>query len=229
MSDAATPFTARLWEAVEPIYEAILEHPFMTGLVEGSLPVSKFSYYLVQDFHFLQAAARAFHIAASKTRNDEWILAFNRSSTDVLMLERSMHEDFFQELKLSIAGVRGTPMSPTNEGYASSLLVTAFQESFPEALASLLPCFWLYRNLGQELLDRDPQYPLYRRWAEFYGGEDYDDMIEQLLELVDQVGSQVEPAVQHKMLERFVHSCRYEWMFWQMSFNEEMWPEFGEG
>ena len=189
MSAVDTPFTARLWEAGEPWYQHIVGHPFMVELVHGSLPLSRFSYYLVQDFHFLQVAARAFHVAASKAQNDAWILAFNQCSTDVLMLERSLHEGFFQELKLSIAGVRGTPIAPTNEAYANSLLMVSNQETFPEALASLLPCFWLYRNLGQAVLSQNAGYPLFRRWAEFYGGEAYDEMIEQLLELVDKVGA----------------------------------------
>ena len=31
-------FTDELWHSIEPIYAAILRHPFIAGLTDGSLP-----------------------------------------------------------------------------------------------------------------------------------------------------------------------------------------------
>ena len=37
-----TSFTDELWVSIEPIYAAILRHPFIAGLTDGSLPRERF-------------------------------------------------------------------------------------------------------------------------------------------------------------------------------------------
>ena len=52
-------FTRELWTAMTPIYEAILRHPFLTGLTDGTLPRAAFRFYAVQDALCLREFARA--------------------------------------------------------------------------------------------------------------------------------------------------------------------------
>jgi thiaminase (transcriptional activator TenA) len=42
-------FTSELWKGIGDIYSAILVHPFVTGLTDGSLPHGRFAFYVVQD------------------------------------------------------------------------------------------------------------------------------------------------------------------------------------
>ena len=51
--------TGELWRAIEPIYAAILAHPFVRGLTDGSLPHEAFRFYAVQDALYLRDFARA--------------------------------------------------------------------------------------------------------------------------------------------------------------------------
>ena len=55
----AQGFTANLWDAASPIFAAILEHPFLRGLTDGSLPEEKFQFYVQQDslYHALKSMA----------------------------------------------------------------------------------------------------------------------------------------------------------------------------
>ncbi|MDT4912800.1 MAG: hypothetical protein QOC66_1928, partial [Pseudonocardiales bacterium] len=62
----ADTWTSRLWSAAEPIYAAILEHPFLTGLTDGSLPPAAFAYFLGQDAHYLRDYARALAVVGAK-------------------------------------------------------------------------------------------------------------------------------------------------------------------
>ena len=39
----------RAWQAAQPWFASILEHPFVTGLTDGSLSRDAFSRYLVDD------------------------------------------------------------------------------------------------------------------------------------------------------------------------------------
>ena len=51
--------TTELWAAIEPIYAAILRHPFVRGLTDGTLPRESFEFYAIQDALYLREFARA--------------------------------------------------------------------------------------------------------------------------------------------------------------------------
>ena len=57
-----------LWADVEDVYAAILAHPFLTGLADGTLPRESFRHYIVQDAHYLRGYARALAVCAAKAR-----------------------------------------------------------------------------------------------------------------------------------------------------------------
>jgi thiaminase/transcriptional activator TenA len=59
-------YTEQLWRSIEPIYAAILKHPFLTGLTDGSLSREAFQFYVVQDAHYLRYYAQCLSLAAVK-------------------------------------------------------------------------------------------------------------------------------------------------------------------
>src|ERR671935_3133996 len=95
------PFTTELWSAIAPIYGAILRHPFLRGLADGSLSRESFRFYAVQDALYLRDFARALSLAAARAPRDEWIIMFNDHSAGALKVERALHESFFKEFGLS--------------------------------------------------------------------------------------------------------------------------------
>ena len=52
-------FTDELWRGITDVYDAILAHPFLGGLADGSLPPDSFAFYVVQDALYLREYARA--------------------------------------------------------------------------------------------------------------------------------------------------------------------------
>ena len=52
-------FTGELWHSIEDVYARILDHPFPTGLTDGTLPKESFRYYILQDALYLREYARA--------------------------------------------------------------------------------------------------------------------------------------------------------------------------
>src|SRR5919199_3218448 len=161
-SAAAGPFTRHLWEAIAPIYRAILDHPFIRGLTDGSLPEESFRYYAVQDALYLRDFARALSLAAAKAPNEDWIITFNQHAAGALQVERALHESFFREFGLSEADVRATPLAPTNLAYTSYLTAVAYARPVHEVVAALLPCYWIYWEVGKALLQRGSPDPLYQ-------------------------------------------------------------------
>src|SRR2546423_9912366 len=132
-------FTRELWGSITPIYDAILKHPFVAGLTDGSLSREAFQFYVIQDAHYLRDFARALSIAAARAPKEDWIIMLNDHAAGALRVERSLHETFFKEFGLSEKDVAATPMAPTNIAYTSYLLAVAYGRPFPEALPRRLP------------------------------------------------------------------------------------------
>src|SRR2546427_4714641 len=151
MGGRRTPmtFTAELWTSIAPTYAAILRHPFLTGLTDGSLPRASFQFYAVQDALYLREFARALSIAAARAPRDAWIIMFNEHAAGALQVERSLHEAFFKEFGLTEADVAATPLAPTNLAYCSYLIATAYGSPVHEAVAGPLPFYWVYWGGGQ--------------------------------------------------------------------------------
>ena len=153
-SAAPGPFTRHLWQTIAPIYAAILAHPFIQGLTDGSLPEETFRFYAVQDALYLRDFARALSLAAAKAPDEDWIITFNQHAAGALQVERALHESFFREFGLSEQQVRATPLAPTNLAYTSYLLAVAYGCPIHEAVAALLPCYWIYWEVGKTLQRR---------------------------------------------------------------------------
>jgi len=228
MSEAAAPATAalteELWGGIGDTYQAILEHPFVQGLTDGSLARESFEFYVIQDAHYLREYARALSIAAARAPEEADIAMFAEHAVGAIAVERSLHQGFFRDFGLGEEDVRRTPVAPTCLAYTSYLLATAYGGSFAEVLGSVLPCYWIYWEVGKSLLAQDSPDPLYRRWIETYGGEDFAAVVRAVLSLTDRLGPELSSAERRRAAERFAITARYEWMFWDMGYRRERWP-----
>ena len=216
-------FTRELWGSIEPIYAAILRHPFLRGLTDGSLPRESFKFYAVQDALYLREFARALSLAGARAPQDDWIIMFNEHAAGALKVERSLHESFFQEFGLTSQAVASTPLAPTNLAYTSYLLAVAYGSPFHEALAALLPCYWIYWEVGKELERAGSADPLYKRWIGTYASEEFGSVVRAVLSATDQVAEGLRPQERETMKAHFVATSRYEWMFWDMGLRREAW------
>jgi thiaminase/transcriptional activator TenA len=149
---------------------------------------------------------------------------FNRHSAAAVEVERALHESFFAEFGLSEKDVTCTPMAPTNLAYTSYLLATAYSGSFPQLLGAVLPCYWIYWEVGKSLLERGSRDRLYSRWIDTYGGEEFGEIVQAVLDLTDRIGPYLSSAERVRANGCFITTSRYEWMFWEMGYRREQWP-----
>ena len=217
-------FSAWLWAGIEDVYARILEHPFLDGLCSGELDERAFVFYVVQDAHYLREYARALSICAARAPDERSIAMFAEHAAGAIAVERELHESFFAELGVSEADVAATPMAPTNLAYCSYLLASAQGGSFAEALGAVLPCYWIYREVGVELARRGSPHPLYARWIDTYGGEEYGAVVQAVLDLADRLGPALSNGDRRAAAARFAVTARYEWMFFEMGLRREEWP-----
>jgi thiaminase/transcriptional activator TenA len=217
-------FSARLWAGIEDVYARIVAHPFLDGLCSGELDEASFRFYVVQDAHYLRDYARALSICAARAPDESSIAMFAEHAAGAIAVERELHESFFRDMGLGEADVAGTPMAPTNLAYCSYLLSSAYGGSFAEALGAVLPCYWIYREVGVELARRGSPQPLYARWIDTYGGEQYGAVVQAVIDLTDRLGPLLSEADRDGAAARFKVTARYEWMFFEMGLRREQWP-----
>src|SRR5499426_2252329 len=204
-------FTGELWSAMTPIYQTILRHPFVTGLTDGTLPRDSFRFYAVQDALYLREFARALSLAAARAPEDDWIIMFNEHSAGALKVERALHEGFFKDFGLSPAEVAATPLAPTNVAYTSYLLAVAYGGPYHEAVAALLPCYWIYWEVGKQLERAGSPDALYARWIGTYASAEFGDIVRAVLAATDEMAAPLRQSERDAMRRHFVTTSRYEW------------------
>jgi thiaminase (transcriptional activator TenA) len=204
---AAAP-TDELWAAIQPVYAKTLGHPFLTGLADGTLPPSSFEYYLAQDAAYLDAFARALNALARKAPRRDWADTLRRHATEAIAIEKQRAP---------------APMAPTNYAYTNHFRLAVAEGTFAEGLAALLPCYWIYQEVGRELVRKGSKNPQYQRWIDNYAGEEYAKSVRQVLAIYNAAAPKLTAAQRARCRELFVLSARYEYMFWDMAWRQEQW------
>ncbi|MFI6325928.1 TenA family protein [Nonomuraea sp. NPDC050556] len=211
-------FRDELWQVVAGVYDEIQAHPFLTGLTDGSLPREAFRHYVVQEALFLPDYARALAACAARAPSAAAVQRFAGDAARTVEVEHSLVVELLAAFGLDEAQARRQGAGPTTVGYTSYLVRTCSLGTFAEALGAIVPCYWIYAKVGEKLLKESSPDPLYAWWIETYGGEEYQETVAGVLDLLDEVP--MEPVV----LERALTTARYEWMFWDAAWRQERWP-----
>jgi thiaminase/transcriptional activator TenA len=219
-------FSAKLHKIAKPIWEAQFTHPFVVALGKGTLPKKKFQYYILQDARYLEELTRVFSMGAQRAQDPHTALRFAQLIEETITVERGLHETYGKQWKLSPQAMRKTRLSPTNYAYTRHMRSVALQGTLAELTVVALPCAWIYCFIGKHFLRNGPPSPKhpYRDWLLMYGSPEFAEVTRWMRALVDQEAKQAGKREQERMIETFVTSSRYEWMFWEMAWKEEQWP-----
>lgn len=208
-----------------PIREAILAHPFITGVGDGSLPVEKFKHYVEQDYVYLIDYSRVLAVASAKAPDLETMGWFASLLDETLNTEMELHRSYCAEFGITREQLEATRAAPTTVAYTSYLLKTAYQGSFGELVASLLPCQWGYWEIGDHLARRgEPQQaPLYCQWIQMYTSQEFAALAQEIRTLADRVAQDAGPLQTEAMDQAYLTSLRFEYQFWEMAYSLERW------
>lgn len=219
-------FSGHLRTLAKPIWEAQFKHPFVVALGKGTLPERKFKYYILQDARFLGDLARVFAAAAEKAPDAESALKFAKLVEETIVVERGLHEAYGKRWKMTPKQMTSVPMAPTNYAYTRHMLNVAQRGSAVEITVVTLPCAWIYCVVGQHFLKNGsprPHHP-YREWLTMYSSPEFAEVQKWMRAKVDSWVQTAGTGEKRRMEESFMISSRYEWMFWEMAWNEEKWP-----
>lgn len=218
-TDAAS-FSTRLWRRIEPIRTAIEALRFLRALEDGTLDRERFGYYLGQDARYLFSYGKALAAAAAQADTSEDVLFWATAAQTTFVVERELHASHVDELD-------GVEASPTCLGYTTYLQALAGDGSYPVLTAGILPCFWIYQDVGEGLLNRLGDnlagHP-YEDWISAYADPEFAQATAGAIAIVDRLAARAGPETRDRMTAAFVTAARYEWMFWDAAHRMEGWP-----
>lgn len=208
------------WKTIEQRYESILEMPFIKELSEGTLPQDKFRFYMAQDSLYLEHFGRTLSLIASKIQDLPDVLAFMRFAENAIVVENALHESYFVDFGLTDKGV----LEPACHHYIHFLRSTAAFESVEIAVAAVLPCFWIYREVGDYIYTHQNSVNNpYQKWIETYGSDEFSVVVDQAIEICDRLAENSTEETRKKMTEAFIMSSRMEFHFWEAAYELKTW------
>jgi thiaminase (transcriptional activator TenA) len=219
-----TAFHEILKDAAQPIWKAILAHPFLKELGDGTLPHDRFLYFIRQDYLYLFEFARVLCVGGSKAEDLDTLEMFAKHAANTVAVERVMHTGFIQRLGLQADQLLDSERTPTTQAYTRHLLAVAREGTLGEIVAAVLPCYWIYLEVGRHLMTYQPADPIYRDWIKAYGAETFAALVQQQLDLVDGLGTRAPAHESRHMTEHFIQSSRYEYLFWDDAYRLVAWP-----
>lgn len=215
-------FTDELHKEAQELWQASFDHGFIQELVAGTLPEEAFRYYLLQDCYYLTHFSEAHGLLAEKTA-DEGIRISPALQQGMEEGEVAVRERFFQRLKITPEEYQGIVIAPTAYQYVNHLYRQLTTGTVATSLAALLPCYWLYLEIGQRFREVKSPNPLYQDWIETYDSPEFAESTNQQLALLNLLAEGASEKERLAMKEAFFISSQYELAFWEMSYSQETW------
>jgi len=221
----ARSFSQLLQRRSDKVWRAIYAHPFLDELQAGTLPMDRFIHFMLQDYVYLLDFAQVLCLGGAKSPDLQTLEVFTRHALIAVEVERIFHATFGKSLGFSQKQLDATPKGPITEAYTRHLQAVARGGSLGEIVAAVLPCYWIYGEVGRRLYRNRPKRPkIYREWIETYASEEYWKPVREQIRLMDRLGSNATGGEKKLMQSHFILSSRYEFLFWDQAYRLEEWP-----
>lgn len=189
--------------------DSIYRLDFIRNLSDGTLAESHFAYYLAQDAIYLNGYSRALARASALAPTETEQLFWARSAQQCLEVESELHRNWLSTRTVD------AKLGPVTKSYVDHLLASSASGSYAVVVGAVLPCFWLYAEVGETLYtkfveDGAPVSHPYSEWLRTYADEDFAAVTRQAINIADSAGRAGSEAERAAMKLAFKQSCRFE-------------------
>ncbi|MCH1868861.1 bifunctional hydroxymethylpyrimidine kinase/phosphomethylpyrimidine kinase [Nocardioides sp. CFH 31398] len=204
-AQSPTEVTDGWWAATADVRAAIDELDLVVALGDGTLDRARFDAYVGQDalylLDFARALAAASHLAPSPAEQAFWAGA----AQDAVATELALHGGFLPPADL-FAATPGAALT----AYTDHLLAAVGRGSYPVLVAALLPCFWVYTDVGRRLAPRASDDHPYAAWLRTYGDEGFAEVTAEAIRIVGETAAAATAPERERMWQAFAASTRHE-------------------
>ena len=222
-----TQFSEAAWRRTSGLRQAIDALPLNTELAAGTLSRERFQGYIVQDALYLAQYSRVLAIAGARGTDAETLRTFGASALEAVAVEQALHERYLAEFGVDRVRLAEAEPSPDCLGYTSFLLATAYHEPWEVLVAALLPCFWIYWDVGSRIAKQASADNPFRAWIDTYAEEGYGEAVRAVIGIADRAADATTSEINNRMMTGFVRSTQYEWLFWDSAWHQRGWPRVG--
>ncbi|MCW4457935.1 bifunctional hydroxymethylpyrimidine kinase/phosphomethylpyrimidine kinase [Microbacterium sp. MPKO10] len=211
---AAAPLTAgeiaeHWWSGIADVRADIDDLAFITGLTDGTLDPAAFRHYLVQDTLYLRDYSRmlaaASTLAPTVAEQEFWA----SGALNALAGETAVHAHFLGDLSV----VDAAPKAPATIAYTNHLAATAARDSYAVLAAALLPCYWIYVDVGTRMLPNAASDTPYMPWLSTYEDPTFANASTRAIEIVTRLAADADSATRDRMWRAFRLSAEHELRF----------------
>lgn len=201
------------------ILEKIKEHPFIIELMDGTLSKEVFQFYVNQDSLYLSEYKKTLAQLSIKCAEANDTQFFLNAATGIILVEDELHQVFLNKEHFN------NEPSPSCELYTGYMSRIANNHSLEEGLAVTLPCFTIYKEIGDYILanqtnkDNNP----YQSWINTYASEDFANAVLNAIEITNRYAEKAPEEVLNQMDLAFIKASKLEWLFWDSAYNKETW------
>lgn len=208
------------WESISGIYASIQKMPFIEELTRGTLASAKFEFYIAQDSLYIGHFGRTLAMIAAKCADRHDALAYIKFAEEALVVEEALHRSYFQQFNLADTG----EMQPACHHYVHFLRSTAAMDAVEVAMAATLPCFWIYKKVGDYIYaHQEAAENPYQQWIATYGGAEFSISVDKAIQLCNQAAQQGSPVLRQQMKAAFITASHMEYAFWEAAYNLRNW------
>lgn len=209
----------RLKAAAADDWRRYVDHAFVRRMGDGSLPEAAFRTYLVQDYLFLIQFARAWALAAYKSRTPADIRAAQAGLAAILD-ETELHLRLCARWGLSQGDIEAAPEHQATVAYTRYVLDCGAAGDLLELHVALAPCVIGYAEIGSRLAPDGvtalAAHP-YREWIGEYAGEGYQAVAAAARRHLDDLAARSMTEQRFaELVGVFAKASRLEADFWQM-------------
>ena len=219
-------FSDEAWQRTAGLRQAIHKLPFNVELAAGTLSRDRFQTYIRQDAIYLGQFSRTLAIASAKAPDTATMQSFAQSALGVIAVEQALHARYLREFGIDPEGVADAEPSPDCLAYTSFLIAASYHDPWEVLVAALLPCFWIYWDVGCAIArTATPDNP-YKAWIDTYADERFGEAVRTVISVTDRAAEAATAAMRGRMFTAFVRACQYEWLFWDGAYQRRTWPQF---
>ncbi|WP_246938949.1 thiaminase II [Bacillus pinisoli] len=216
-------FSEQLRKDADAIWEASFQHPFVKGIADGTLPLECFRFYVLQDSYYLTHFSKVQALGGAKATDLHTTARFAAHAQGTYEAELELHRNFSMRMGITEEEKQNFKPAPTAYAYTSHMYRAGYG-NLGEILSALLPCYWLYYEIGEKLQGSTPVEPIYQDWIATYGGDWFRELVEEQINRLDEIAAKASEADLERMRENFIISSQYELAFWEMAYKQEEWP-----
>lgn len=206
---------------VKDYYADYLAHPFIIGLLDGTLAKEKYERYLIQDTHYLKDYSKVFAHVYLQLYNVKDLQFLHTCIGVVMSEETNMHIKYLSDFGLDVYKVESLKEEKATRDYLDFMLQYAPEKDAAKLFCAALPCTLTYEFIGKSLKKKRIEAGgenYYDAWIDAYAGSEFEEFSIKSVELMDRMVENMSNEEKKELIEIFVESCKYEMGFWNMSY-----------